>query len=101
MVAVVPSQSSFTEQINTNQNITFNLTNVGNVPLNSLTPKINKTLTNTTVTVQNNTCGNSLEANGNCQIQLNVAASGLIDNGIIYLNISGTYTGTSTKAIAS
>ncbi|RTL11622.1 MAG: DUF1554 domain-containing protein [Neisseriaceae bacterium] len=98
MVAVVPSQSSFTEQINTNQNITFNLTNVGNVPLNSLIPKINKTLTNTTVTVQNNTCGNSLEANGNCQIQLNVAASGLIDNGIIYLNISGTYTGTSTKS---
>lgn len=98
MVAVVPSQSSFTEQINTNQNITFNLTNVGNVPLNSLIPKINKTLTNTTVTVQNNTCGNSLAANGNCQIQLNVAASGLIDNGIIYLNISGTYTGTSTKS---
>ena len=98
MVAVVPTQSSFTEQVSTNQNITFNLNNLGNVPLNNLIPKINTTLGHTTVTIQNNNCGNTLAAKGNCQIQLNVAASGLIDSGIIYLNISGTYTGSSAKS---
>ncbi|MBX9865521.1 MAG: DUF1566 domain-containing protein [Burkholderiales bacterium] len=97
MVAAVATQTSFTEQVNSNQNITFNVTNSGGAPLNSFLASIKTTLAHTTLTIQNNDCGNSLAANGSCTIQVNVAASGLIDSGIIYLNISGRYTGAATK----
>ncbi len=89
MVSVVATQDAFTEQVSTNNNITFNIQNIGNSPLNNvvITPK--KTLTNTTLTVPNNTCTSTLAAKSSCQVQVNVAASNLIDSGIIYLNVSG------------
>lgn len=98
MVSAVATQSSFTEQINTTQSITFNVRNIGNAPLNSVVASVKTSLANTAVTILNNSCPNPIPAGMTtaCQIQVSVASSGLIDSGIIYLNLSGTYVVSST-----
>lgn len=90
MVIVAPNQSIFTEGVGTNQNIIFKVENVGGSPLSNMviTPLKNG-LTNTTLTVANNTCGSTLAAES-CQFSVNVAASGLIDSGVIYANVKGS-----------
>lgn len=97
MVAAVATQTSFSEQISTTTPITFNITNIGNVPLNTVTITPQTTLAHTTPSIINNTCTSTIAANGNCSVHVNVAASALADSGIIYLNVSGDYTnGTTT-----
>ena len=98
MVSAVATQTNFSEQVATNQNITFNITNSGNAPLSSANITTKTTLAHTNLTIQNNTCTTTIAANGSCSLQINVAASGLIDSGVIYLNLSGTYVGVTTKS---
>ncbi|RTK98393.1 MAG: hypothetical protein EKK57_11745 [Proteobacteria bacterium] len=90
MVIVAPNQSIFTEGVGTNQNIIFKVENIGGSKLSNMviTPLKNG-LTNTTLTVPNNTCGSTLAAES-CQFSVNVAASGLIDSGVIYANVKGS-----------
>lgn len=89
MVIVAPNQSIFTEGVGTNQNIIFKVENIGGSPLsNTVITPLKNGLTNTTLTVANNTCGSTLAAES-CQFSVNVAASGLIDSGVIYANVKG------------
>lgn len=89
MVKLVANMSTFSEQVSTNANITFNVENIGGAALTNAVTAIKTTLAHTNLTVQNTTCGATLAAKATCAIQVNVAGSSLVDSGIIYLNMTG------------
>jgi hypothetical protein len=98
MVTVIPAQTTLTEQINASQNVLFNITNTSNVPLNNPQINIKTTLANTILSPYQNNCSNTtLNPNSSCSLYVVVAASSLIDNGAIYLTVTGNYTGASTN----
>lgn len=99
MIASLPTQTLLTESVNTAQSVTYNITNLGMVPLNSVAVSARKSgLTNSNISISNNTCGTSIAANASCQIQLQATAGDIIESGKMYFNLSGTFTGASTTS---
>lgn len=91
------TQSNFTEQINTNQNLIFSVSNLSNVALSNITVTPKSSLVYSTLKVQNSTCGTIIAANSSCAVQINVAAGDKIEKGYVLLNVTGSFTGSTTS----
>lgn len=76
MITVIPAQTSLTKQINTSQNVLFNITNTSSVALNNPQINIKTTLANTYLSPYQNNCSNTvLNPNSSCSLYVVVAAS--------------------------
>ncbi|MDD3266378.1 MAG: Ig-like domain-containing protein, partial [Burkholderiales bacterium] len=100
MVKLVPTQSQYTTQTGGVANyVTFNVTNLGNAPLNNTVITIRNNLQHgTAFSIRNNDCPSTLNSHGSCQVEVSIAANKNVDIGIMYLNMSGNFTGASTKS---
>lgn len=113
MVKLVPTQSQYTAQSNTNNSnninlkaifvvnnyVTFNVTNLGNAPLNNVVTSIRSSLQRGTVfNIRNNSCPSTLAAHGSCQVEVSITPSNNVDTGVLYLNMSGNFTGLAAKS---
>lgn len=98
MVELVPTQSQYTAQIGSAANyVTFNITNLGNAPLNNVVTNLRNNLQNTAFSLQNNTCPISLPSRWQCSIELLITPSNNVANGVAYLNMTGSFTGATAK----
>ncbi|MBX9867951.1 MAG: Ig-like domain-containing protein [Burkholderiales bacterium] len=95
MVSVVPTSSSFSENINTANTQVFNVQNIGNAPLSNLGVSLSKTLTQATLS-QTNDCGVQIKAKASCTITAMISANANVDSGIFYAKLNGSFNNGST-----
>lgn len=92
-VSAIPDATQLTVPVDVaSGTITFNINNYGKGALNTVAIAPKTTLKNTTAAIETNDCGTTLTAGASCSLSVKVTATGVIDSGVVYLNISGSFT---------